>query len=86
MKATLTLAAIGLGLSMTVSATAQTAQAPVFPSKIDPQFDKLKPAQARIKTCAAQFKANKAGNANGGLNWIQKGGGYWSQCNKKLKG
>jgi hypothetical protein len=86
MKASLILPAMALGLSMTVSATAQTSQAPVFPSKIDPQFDKLKPAQARIKTCAAQFKANKAANANGGLNWIQKGGGYWSQCNKKLKG
>ena len=33
-----------------------------------------------------QWKANKASNANGGLQWVQKGGGYWSECNKKLKG
>src|ERR1700757_466999 len=24
--------------------------------------------------------------ANGGLKWIQKGGGYYSECNKQLKG
>ena len=30
--------------------------------------------------------ANKANNGNGGLNWIQKGGGYYSECNKRLKG
>jgi hypothetical protein len=29
---------------------------------------------------------NKATNANGGLKWIQKGGGYYSECNKQLKG
>ena len=33
-----------------------------------------------------QYKANKATNANGGLKWLQKGGGYYSQCVKKLKG
>jgi hypothetical protein len=25
-------------------------------------------------------------NGNGGLKWIQKGGGYYSECNKRLKG
>jgi hypothetical protein len=74
-------ASVGLG---TIAPAA--AQSPAFPSAIDPQFDKLKPAQARMKTCAAQYKANKANNTNGGLKWVQKGGGYWSQCNKKLKG
>jgi hypothetical protein len=29
--------------------------------------------------------ANKATNANGGLKWIEKGGGYYSECNKRLK-
>jgi hypothetical protein len=28
---------------------------------------------------------NKASNGNGGLKWIQKGGGYYSECNKRLK-
>ena len=29
---------------------------------------------------------SKGPNSNGGLKWIQKGGGYWSECNKHLKG
>ena len=37
-------------------------------------------------TCLDQYRANKTGNGNGGLNWIQKGGGYYSECNKHLKG
>jgi hypothetical protein len=72
-----------LGLGVIVPAAAQS---PVFPSAVDAKFEKLKPAQARMKTCAAQYKVNKANNANAGLKWVQKGGGYWSQCNKKLKG
>lgn len=75
--------AVVIGLAIATPAAAQT---PVFPEKIDARFEKLKPAQARMKTCAAQYQANKASNANGGLKWVQKGGGYWSQCNRKLKG
>jgi hypothetical protein len=37
-------------------------------------------------TFAHSSNANKAANANGGLKWIQKGGGYYSECNKQLKG
>jgi hypothetical protein len=29
--------------------------------------------------------ANKTSNGNGSLKWIQKGGGYYSECNKRLK-
>ena len=58
----------------------------VFPSAIAAAYAKEKPADARRKTCLDQYKANKATNANGGLKWIQKGGGYWSECNKRLKG
>jgi hypothetical protein len=46
----------------------------------------LSDAKARFKTCDDQYQANKASNGNGGLKWIQKGGGYYSECNKKLKG
>lgn len=61
-------------------------QAPaVFPSAIDPKFAKETASKARMQTCAAQWKVNKAANTTGGLRWIQKGGGYWSECNKKLK-
>lgn len=58
----------------------------VFPTGVGPSFSSEKPARARLHTCAAQYKANKATNANGGLRWIQKGGGYYSQCNARLKG
>jgi hypothetical protein len=57
----------------------------VFPSAVDPKYSKETASKARMQTCAAQWKANKAANATGGLRWIQKGGGYWSECNKKLK-
>jgi hypothetical protein len=39
-----------------------------------------------MHTCLDQYKANKASNGNGGLKWIQKGGGYYSECNKRLGG
>jgi hypothetical protein len=37
-----------------------------------------------MHTCLDQYNANKAGNGNGSLKWIQKGGGYYSECNKRL--
>lgn len=41
-----------------------------------------------MHTCLDQYKANQAAgrNGNGGLKWIEKGGGYYSQCNAQLKG
>jgi len=57
----------------------------VFPTAIAPTYANLTAAKGRQKTCLDQYKANKATNANGGLKWIQKGGGYWSECNKHLK-
>jgi hypothetical protein len=57
----------------------------VFPSAVDAKYSKEKPGRARRKTCLDQYKANKTGDANGGLKWLQKGGGYYSQCVKKLK-
>ena len=59
---------------------------PVFPSAVDPKYSALSPGKQRFKTCDDQYNANKATKANGGLNWIQKGGGYYSECNKRLKG
>ncbi len=57
-----------------------------FPTAVDAKFAKEPAARARLHTCAEQWKANKAANTTGGLKWIQKGGGYWSECNKRLKG
>jgi hypothetical protein len=58
----------------------------VFPTAISPKYSKESEGKARMHTCLDQYNANKAANANGGLNWIQKGGGYYSECNKRLKG
>ena len=58
----------------------------VFPSAVDPKYAKEFAGKARMHTCVDQYNANKASNGNGGMKWIQKGGGYYSECNKKLKG
>jgi hypothetical protein len=58
----------------------------VFPTAVDPKYAKETQGKARMHTCVDQYNANKASNANGGLKWIQKGGGYYSECTKKLKG
>ncbi len=58
----------------------------VFPSAVDPKYSKETAGKQRFKTCDDQYNANKATNGNGGLKWIQKGGGYYSECNKRLKG
>jgi hypothetical protein len=58
----------------------------VFPSAVSPKYSKDSAGKARMETCLDQYKANKTSNGNGGLKWIQKGGGYYSECNKRLKG
>jgi hypothetical protein len=58
----------------------------VFPTAIAPKYESEKdPDKARTKTCADQFTANKATNANGGLKWVEKDGGYYSECISRLK-
>jgi hypothetical protein len=95
MKASLLIAA-GILLAAFAQASAQPAApaappAPpasgdvVFPSAVSPQYANERPFRARLHTCRDQYRANKATAGNGGLRWIQKGGGYWSQCNKRLK-
>lgn len=59
----------------------------VFPSVVDPKFASEKPHMQRMHTCSEQWKANKEGNTTGGMKWNQKGGGgYYSECNRRLKG
>jgi hypothetical protein len=57
----------------------------VFPTAISPKYSTESAGKARMHTCLDQYNVNKANNANGGLKWIQKGGGYYSECNKRLK-
>jgi hypothetical protein len=68
------------------SGSAVVAANAVFPTAVDAKYANEKPGRARRKTCLDQYKANKANSANGGLKWLQRGGGYYSQCTKKLKG
>jgi hypothetical protein len=59
----------------------------VFPMAISPKYESEKDLdKARTKTCADQFTANKAANANGGLVWVEKDGGYYAECVIRLKG
>jgi hypothetical protein len=68
------------------AAPAAPAGPAVFPSAVDAKYSKETAGKARMHTCVDQYNANKATSANGGLKWIQKGGGYYSECTKKLKG
>ncbi|KRQ14638.1 MULTISPECIES: hypothetical protein [Bradyrhizobium] len=58
----------------------------IFPNAVDPKYAKETAGKARLHTCVDQYNANKTTNGNGGMKWIAKGGGYYSECNKKLKG
>lgn len=58
----------------------------VFPGAVDAKYAKESAGKARLHTCVDQYNANKTTNGNGGMKWIEKGGGYYSECNKKLKG
>jgi hypothetical protein len=65
--------------------TPPTSQA-VFPNAISARYSSETAGKQRMHTCLDQYNANKANNANAGLKWIEKGGGYYSQCNARLKG
>ena len=69
-----------------VAAPALPSAPATFPSAVDPKYSKESAGKARMHTCVDQYNANKATNGNGGLKWIEKGGGYYSECNKHLKG
>jgi len=58
----------------------------IFPLAVDSKYSKETAGKARMHTCVDQYNANKTTNANGGMKWIEKGGGYYSECNKRLKG
>jgi hypothetical protein len=58
----------------------------VFPTAVSAKYTNESPGKARMHTCLDQYNANKATNANGGMRWIERGGGYYSECNRRLKG
>lgn len=58
----------------------------VFPTAVSSKYSSESAGKARMHTCLDQYKANKDNGGNGGLVWIKKGGGYYSECNKRLSG
>ena len=69
----------------TAAPSTTTVGSTVFPKGLDAKYASEKASKQRFHTCLDQYKINKAGNGNGGMKWIQKGGGYYSECNKRLK-
>jgi hypothetical protein len=60
------------------AAAPAAAGAAVFPTAVSPKYSSEKEGKARLHSCLDQYNANKATNANGG--------GYYSECTKRLKG
>jgi len=58
----------------------------IFPIAVSPKYAQESAGKARMHSCLDQYNANKDTNGNAGLKWIMKGGGYYSECNKRLKG
>lgn len=56
-----------------------------FPRAVDPKYASEAAGKARMHTCLDGYNAAKAAGTLGDLKWIQKGGGYYSQCNARLK-
>lgn len=72
----------------TAEPAAPTMPAPkgvVFPKAVDAKYASESAGKARMHTCLDQYHTNKTNNALGGLKWIQKGGGFYSLCNARLK-
>jgi hypothetical protein len=83
----------GTEASMVPTAAKDQAAAPVeaarsgstlFPKSIAKKYASESGGRARMHTCLDQYRANKADSRNGGLRWTEKGGGYYSECNKRL--
>ncbi len=70
------------------TAASNPAEAPAgvtFPTEIAADFKDETPSKARMHSCLKQYHANKEAGTLSGLRWIQKGGGYYSLCSKRLK-
>jgi hypothetical protein len=57
-----------------------------LPTAVSTKYSTETAGKARFHTCVDAYHDAKAKNALAGVKWIQKGGGYYSLCNAKLKG
>jgi hypothetical protein len=55
-----------------------------FPVTVSQKYADESPGRARLLTCRDQYEANKAAGMSE-LKWTERGGGYYSECNKRLK-
>jgi uncharacterized membrane protein len=67
------------------NSTAAPVKEAVFPSAVDPKYSHEIGPLGRMRTCADQFTANKATDSNGGMKWIDRHGGYYLECSRRLK-
>jgi len=65
--------------------TAAPVKEAVFPPAVDPKYSHEIGPLGRMRTCADQFTANKATDSNGGMKWIDRHGGYYLECSRRLK-
>jgi hypothetical protein len=56
-----------------------------FPTAIAAKYASETAGKGRMHTCVDAYHVNKDAGTLNGLKWIQKGGGYYSLCNAKLK-
>jgi hypothetical protein len=57
----------------------------VFPTAVAPKYVGEIPHKARRRTCLDQYRLNKASDSNGGLKWVEKDGGYYAECSRRLR-
>lgn len=57
----------------------------VFPKAVASKYASESAGKGRLHTCVDAYHQNKDNSTLGSLKWIQKGGGYYSLCNTKLK-
>jgi hypothetical protein len=69
-----------------VSMTTTSASGVVFPTTISPEHSSKPPGQGRMHTCLDQFIANRGTGGNGGLRWVRRSGGYYFECDQRLRG
>lgn len=74
------------GREKPAAASIEVPRGVTFPSSVDTRFAAETPARQRMKTCRKAYHDNKRANTLGGLRWLQRGGGYYSVCNARLKG
>ena len=56
---------------------------PVYPNSVAKKYAGESSGRARLLTCRDQYNANKAAGRTE-LKWTEEGGGYYSECNKRL--